>query len=112
MRTILRLRRLLAVAFLFGISSSSWAYDIIKDGICYNYNIGGGSVTVTYNKNDIKYSGDITIPSSISIGSSGYEVTAIGKDAFKDCTDLTSISIPNSVTTICVFGVSFLTYFQ
>ena len=35
-------------------------------------------------------------------------VTSIGIDAFADCTGLTSITIPNSVTTIPVFNVSFL----
>lgn len=41
-------------------------------------------------------SGAFTIPSSYS----GLPVTAISDNGFKDCTELTSITIPNSITTI------------
>ncbi len=42
------------------------------------------------------YSGTITIPSSAN----GYTVTEIGYNAFRDCRNLTSITIPSSVTSI------------
>lgn len=40
--------------------------------------------------------GDVVIPSSIN----GKKVTGIGSTAFRDCTNVTSIDIPNSVTSI------------
>ena len=43
-------------------------------------------------------SGSVTIPSSVN----GYTVIEIGSDAFKDCKDVTSISIPGSIVTIGV----------
>ena len=47
-----------------------------------------------------KYTGDIVIPSQTTIDGKVYSVTGIGNNAFKDCTNLTCITIPNSVTSI------------
>lgn len=47
----------------------------------------------------IKYNGSaetLTIPSELN----GYTVTSIGNSAFKECTSLTSVSIPSGVTSI------------
>ena len=46
------------------------------------------------------YSGDVVIPSSITYDGSTYSVVWIYREAFYGCTGLTSIEIPNSVTTI------------
>ena len=45
-------------------------------------------------------SGDITIPSTITVDGTDYTVTKIEDQAFCDCTDLMSITIPEGVTTI------------
>ena len=70
----------------------------------YTYEVGtDNKVTITDCKESAK--GAITIPSEID----GKPVTSIGYKAFQDCTGLTSITIPNSVTSIenaSLFGVS------
>ena len=47
-----------------------------------------------------KYTGDIVIPSQVTISGKTYTVTSIADDAFKGCTGLTSITIPSSITSI------------
>ncbi len=52
--------------------------------------------TVTITRCNKNASGEVAIPETIE----GYEVTAIGLDAFRDCTEITSIVMPDSVTEI------------
>jgi hypothetical protein len=80
-------------------------YVVNNDGDTLYYNITSYTspmtveVTYTYiGEND--YTGDITIPDSVIYKGGIYTVTAIGNMAFYDCTNLTSVTIPNSVTII------------
>jgi hypothetical protein len=45
-------------------------------------------------------SGDIAIPASLIYGEINYSVTLIPDSAFRECSKLTSITIPDSVTSI------------
>ena len=47
------------------------------------------------------YSGDIIIPETTEYGGLSYNVWQIGEDAFRDCSTLSSIVLPNSITSIC-----------
>ena len=49
---------------------------------------------------EYKYKGSITIPSIVTYYSKTYRVTEIDGSAFRDCSSLTSITIPTSVTSI------------
>ena len=86
----------LILSVFFSIDAS--AYDVKVDGIYYNLISKGNVAEVTYGDN--KYEGDITIPSSINVNEVEYSVTSIGRSAFSSCSRLTSITIPNSVTSI------------
>ena len=86
----------LILSVFFAISAS--AYDVEVDGIYYNLISKGNVAEVTKGGN--KYSGDITIPSSINVNEVEYSVTSIGDEAFSDCKSLTSVTLPNSVTSI------------
>ena len=78
-------------------STSALAYDVEVDGIYYQI-IKGKIAEVTSGED--KYSGDVVIPSSITVQGQEYTVTRIGYHAFYWCNNLTSVDIPNSVTSI------------
>ena len=72
-----------------------YAYDFVVDGIYYSFVSNSNSAMVTFGDN--KYKGTIVIPSTVSYNGRTLDVTYIGKETFKGCTELTSISIPNSI---------------
>ena len=72
-------------------------YRIIADSIEYRLDYDS-EITVVKN-DDYLYSGDIVIPDSITFMGKTLRVTSVGT-AFKDCTGLNSIVLPNSVKQI------------
>ncbi|MBP5722470.1 MAG: leucine-rich repeat domain-containing protein [Bacteroidales bacterium] len=110
------------------VAGSVWAEDVFEvDGIYYFYDGNGVGVTYrSYNPEPVydfyddyyeyepSYSGSVIIPSSVTDPSSDktYSVTSIGSYAFYECTNLTSITIPEGVTSIeeeTFFGCTSLT---
>lgn len=89
---------LLTLLMLVASVATMSAYDFEVNGIYYIKN--GNKATVT-NKNSYNtYSGDVSIPATVTYGGVTYRVTAIGASAFRECTGLTSIVIPGSITAI------------
>ena len=80
------------------------AYDAEIDGIYYNLVSKIKQAEVT--SGDSKYTGNVTIPSSVTYEGKTYSVTSIGLDAFSGCWGLNTITIPNSVTKIGRFAFS------
>lgn len=76
----------------------SFAETIEVEG--FFYNIYSGSIDAEVTENPNKYSGDIVIPETFSYKGKRYKVTSIGKNAFRLCENLSSVVMPNSVTTI------------
>ena len=96
-----RLKFLVAMVFATLLSANVFAYSFVVDGIYYNINSDGTTVSVTYqNTNYNSYSGNVTIPPTVTYNGTTYSVTTIGVYAFGFITGLTSVTIPNSVTTI------------
>ena len=86
------------------VANNVLAYDIEmpnNDGVTiyYVFNEDRTELIVSNNEN-VKYQGDIVIPSSVTFEGITYSVTGIGISAFADCPGLTSIKIPNSVKSI------------
>ncbi len=78
------------------------------DGIYYYRNGNNAIVTYTYfeyitfdySSTGSNYFGDITIPETIDYNGKTYSVTAIGASAFRNCSGLTSITIPSTIKKI------------
>ena len=89
------------------------AQNFIIDGIYYNItDYTNKTVEVTHNESPFgidfnNYSGSVTIPSTVTYSGTTYSVTSIGSSAFRNCTGLTSITIPNSVNKIDEYAFSY-----
>ena len=75
------------------------AYDIQLGEIYYNLDYETKTATVAESPAH-NYSGKIVIPSEVSYNTEKYNVTSIDEQAFYKCSELTSVTIPNSVTNI------------
>ena len=99
------LKSLFTIAYLL-CSIGVYAHDFEVDGIYYNITSSTDkTVGVTfrgsyYDSYNNEYTGSIVIPDSVTYQDVTYSVTSIGKNAFYNCTGLTSVTIPNSVTSI------------
>ena len=78
--------------------------DTPEDENCINgiyYSFSYNTAEVTYkDKNYNTYTGDVVIPSTVQYQGKTYTVTDINNMAFRNCQGLTSVTIPESITTI------------
>lgn len=105
------MKKLLFLLLLIASTGILRAYDFQDNGICYNILTGPThEVEVTYEydfkSNEANYSGltHADIPNSVSYDGITFYVTSIGNSAFRGCSDLTSITILNSVSNIGSFA--------
>ncbi len=86
------------------IGVNALAAGTVIDGL--NYYFEGNEAIVTYystswsTSNRNAFVGNIVIPKTVTYNGTTYTVTGIGNNAFRGCQDLTSVSLPNSITTI------------
>lgn len=94
------------------------SYDCTVDGVCYMLDDRDMTATVTFHDEyfildcgapkegelgvdyGVVYKGDVVIPKSIDYGGKTYTVTTIAYAAFMFSEEMTSVTIPNSVTVI------------
>ena len=82
---------------LAGMAQTTFTVDDLN----YQVNADGVSVTVTGHALDYEHaSGPLNIPESVNYQGTDYAVTSIGNSAFLYYFYLTSLSLPNSLTTI------------
>ena len=80
-------------------SLSAFAYDFQVDGLYYTVSDKTGQL-VNLAKGDVKYTGDIVIPSSVSYGGTTYTVSGMESQVCQDCKTLTSVVIGDKITKI------------
>jgi hypothetical protein len=92
---------IVATALLNG--TKALAYDCEVDGIYY-YRISTTELEVANkvfsDQNRTAYTGAVTIPSTVTFNGKTFTVVSIGEYAFRDCSQLTSVTIPSTVKTI------------
>ena len=88
---------LLSLAVLLSLPVLAAQVEI--DGINYKLNADAKQATVIQ-KSSGEYSGEVVIPESVEHEGSAYSVTSIGARVFEACSGLTTVTIPNSVTSI------------
>jgi Flp pilus assembly protein protease CpaA len=99
-------KQIFLLTLLLSVAASAFAVDAKINGLWYELVPNVMKATVIQYKNNVKYSGDIVIPESVVYNGASYSVTSIkgGSSsidmAFLDCSGLTSVTIPNSVTSI------------
>lgn len=95
-------RKIFAIlAFLLCVTSVHAAVgQAVIDGMNYALSTDGEVRTATLLAGDKKYAGRVVIPSIVTFAGDQYKVTAVGNDAFKECTGLKSITFSDNVTTI------------
>ena len=85
---------LVALILTAWLCHSNMAYAMEKDGITYTMDKETGTATVTMCETSV--TGEVVIPEIVN----GYTVTVIGSSAFENCSQITSIKLPDSVITI------------
>ena len=74
--------------------------DLEIDNLYFNFTSDSTVCVTCKTENYNSYSGDVVIPESINYDGKDYIVNAIDEKAFYNCSGLTSITIPNTITTI------------
>ena len=99
------MKKLLLLFCLLLTTLSCMAHDFEVDGIYYKITSSSFlsyTVEVTYRGDSYdlysnEYTGSVTIPKSVTYNDYTYNVTTIGKRAFRNCTGLTSVTIGGNV---------------
>lgn len=109
---------LLSLLVMLATVATASAYDFMVGGLAYNINSDGTTVRVTYEQritslgwdeetqmelytpSYTNLSGAVTIPSTVTYNGTTYSVVDIEQEAFWACVNVTSISIPATVTSI------------
>lgn len=90
---------LLLLAFCLPLSAM--AYDFEVDGVYYKTDLWGDFAMVCDQGEDGgRYSGNVTIPATVTNDDTTYPVTRINAYAFSNCAELTGVTIPGCVTEI------------
>lgn len=100
MKYIIKKKFLFALSLIISFNIITKAYDCQVEGLYYNIvSLAERQCELTHNEIGT-YSGDIIIPSSIKYEDIEFSVVSIGSETFMNCYELSTLSIPSSVTYI------------
>ncbi|MDY6439135.1 MAG: leucine-rich repeat domain-containing protein [Prevotella sp.] len=101
------MKRLLSLSLFLMTAMLSFAHDFESGGIYYNITSSTAPYTVavtyqgtSYSQYQNEYEGVVNITESVEYNGTTYSVTSIDEYAFRDCSTMFSITIPNSVKSI------------
>ena len=97
------MRRIATLFLSVLFAAQAWAQRFQSDDLYYNIT-SDSTVEVVYSSRGSDNYSNITaavIPDTVEYGAVKYAVKSIGQEAFGYCRSLTSISIPNTVDSIC-----------
>ncbi len=93
---------MLLLFLVVSFATNALDFSAMHNGVTINYSTtSANTVKVTHRE----YSGTVVIPETVTYNGVTYTVTAIGGQAFNDCQNLISLSIPATVVTIEYWGV-------
>lgn len=102
----LKFLTLLLIAMMFGFASCSndkepqeLQYDIVVDGIAYNLDLDNMTASVVEKSDPSSYSGNMSIPSTITANGREFTVNEIHQMAFFK-SSITGVNLPNTITFI------------
>ena len=93
------MKKVLSFFILMLLPMVAGAETVEIDGIYYELVSETKEATVKKIPSGSNY-GSVVIPASVTCNGAEYSVTSIGGGAFFSCSGLTSVTIPNSVTSI------------
>lgn len=64
----------------------------------YLFDATTGEASITCGSGN--YSGSVIVPETVTVSGTSYSVTSVDAFAFSDCTELTSVTLPSSITVI------------
>ena len=91
---------LLTFVFATLIVGQTWAQTYVVNGTTQYTVIDETNHYVSIFEGNRNKSGAITIDERVYLNGAYYQVTAIANEGFKDCANITSITIPNTITSI------------
>lgn len=83
-----------------GIVGDLYPNAFREGGFSFNIAEGDGNNVELTPDSGLDFSGNITIPETVTHGGNTYSVTAIADGAFAGCENITGVTIPNSITAI------------